>query len=301
MNTTLVVLAAGMGSRYGGLKQLDPVGPNGEVILDYSVRDALAAGFTRVVFVIRRDFESEFRKNVASRYEKLCDVDFAFQRIDDLPGGFKAPLERSKPWGTGHAILAARTAVSTPFLVVNADDFYGAESYRIMHTFLQSVAAISDTRIAMVAYELANTLSENAAVSRGVCSLAPNGSLASVEECTEIRRDQKLGIVGLDSQGVKRRFTGREPVSMNFWGFTPAVFQELEELFVDFLASGKHSDPKAEFYIPNAVSALIKRKKLHVPVFLSTSRWFGVTVREDRETVIRELQKIEPVYGSIQK
>ena len=298
MKTTLVVLAAGMGSRYGGLKQLDPVGPNGEVILDYSVRDALAAGFQRVVFVIRRDFADAFRSSVASRYEDQCEVAFAYQETGDLPAGFTAPAERAKPWGTGHAVLAARTVVDSPFLVVNADDYYGPESYRLIHSFLLEAGALSRPSIAMAAYRLKNTLSENGAVSRGVCRLDANSRLLSVEEHTGIQRSPGGLIKGLNAAGVECALDGSAPVSMNFWGFTPQIFPLLESLFARFLESGKISDPKAEFYIPSAVTEMIGREGIAAPVFVSPSSWFGVTVREDRETVVRALREIPPVRAA---
>lgn len=295
MKTTLVVLAAGMGSRYGGLKQLDPVGPNGEVILDYSVRDALAAGFRRVVFVIRRDFADAFRSGVASRYENQCEVAFAYQETGDLPAGVTAPEDRTKPWGTGHAVLAARSIVDSPFLVVNADDYYGPESYQLIHSFLLEAGALSRPSIAMAAYRLENTLSENGAVSRGVCRLDATSHLLSVEEHTGIQRSPGGLIKGLNAGGVECVLDGSAPVSMNFWGFTPQIFPLLESLFAGFLESGKISDPKAEFYIPSAVTEMIGREGIAAPVFVSPSSWFGVTVREDRETVVRALREIPPV------
>jgi NDP-sugar pyrophosphorylase family protein len=289
MHKTLLVLAAGMGSRYGGLKQLDAVGPSGEVVLDYSVHDALTAGFNKVVFVIRSDFQSEFEEKVLSRYRGQIAVDLAFQKLDDLPEGFTPPAERQKPWGTGHAILAARDVVGEPFLVVNADDFYGREAFSKMADFLD--ATTPGLQIAMVAYPLQNTLSEHGTVSRGICTLAPDGTLSRVEELTGIARNED-GISGTDSAGEVRQLTGAELVSMNFWGFTPAVFEHLWALFAQFLDQGGLENPKSEFYIPSAVSEMIASGAAKASVLHSEGRWFGVTYKEDSAAVAAALKQM---------
>lgn len=283
---TLLVLAAGMGSRFGGLKQLEPVGPAGEVLLDYSVYDALRAGFDRVVFVIRRDFEKEFREKIGARYEPRVEVGYVFQDLADLPGGRKMPEGRTKPWGTGHAIWTARTGIDGAFLTVNADDFYGPGAYMTMARFLET-AGLDES--ALVAYRLDRTLSENGSVARGVCQAGPGGSLAGVEECTEIRRGEN-GLAGIGSDGTPREFTGRERVSMNFWGFGPGIFGALEELFGRFLDGGGLENPRAEFYIPTAVTDLVKASRLKASLHETEESWFGVTYREDRAAVAKELE-----------
>ena len=277
-----------MGSRYGGLKQLDPVGPNGEVVLDYSVRDALAAGFQRVVFVIRRDFEDEFRNAVLSRYPDPSQFDVVFQDITDLPGGFTPPPERVKPWGTAHAILAARQVVKGPFGVVNADDFYGADAFRVLHDFLADSETRHSANPGLVAYHLENTLSEHGTVSRGVCSVH-DGQLSSVEEFSQIRRGEDGLIRGLSATGNEMVLNGQTPVSMNLWGFPGGFFDLLETLFFNFLADGGIKDPQAEFYIPSAVNTLIESGKAKATVLSTTARWLGVTYREDRAAVAAAL------------
>jgi NDP-sugar pyrophosphorylase family protein len=271
MAPTLLVLAAGMGSRYGGLKQMDAVGPSGETVLDYGVHDAICAGFGRVVFVIRRDFEGAFRASVIAKYEKRIQVDLVFQSTDDLPAGFKVPADRVKPLGTGHAVWCARNAVNGPFAVINADDFYGASSYAKLAGFLSGAGP---RRFAIVGFHLANTLSESGSVSRGICE-ERGGKLASITEVRSITRNDV---------GAGRRFTGRELVSMNLWGFTPEVFAGLEAGLVDFL-KGLSSAPGAEFYLPAAVSSMIGSGAATVDVIESDSAWFGITYREDKPLV----------------
>jgi choline kinase len=286
MDKTLLVLAAGMGSRYGGLKQLDAVGPSGEVVLDYSVHDALWAGFNKVVFVIRRDFQTEFEEIVVRRYDGQIAIELAFQELDDLLEGFALPLGRQKPWGTGHAIRSARHLIREPFLVVNADDFYGMEAYSKMAAFLDRPE--EGLRVGMVAYTLSNTLSEHGAVSRGVCTIAADKTLAKVEEHTGIVRKDG-SIIGTDTTSEVRRLKGTEMVSMNFWGFTPEVFGHLEDLFGKFLVSGGIENPKSEFYIPSAVSEIIASGAAPASVIPSSGRWFGVTYKEDRDSVASAL------------
>lgn len=272
MSLTLVVLAAGMGSRYGGLKQIDPVGPGGETVLDYAVFDALRAGFTRVVFVIRRDFEALFREKIGARYAGRAAVDYVFQSLDALPPGFTPPAGREKPWGTGHAVWCARAALGENFAVINADDFYGADSFAQLARFL---TAARGGDFAMVGFRLANTLSEHGVVSRGVTAAGPDLELRSIVEHTGIAPEEV---------GPGRKFSGEEIVSMNCWGFTPALFAGLDAQFREFLAA-RGGEAKSEFYLPAAVSAMIGRGEAKVRVLPTASTWFGVTYREDKPRV----------------
>jgi dTDP-glucose pyrophosphorylase len=271
MAPSLLVLAAGMGSRYGGLKQIDPVGPSGETMLDYAVFDAIRAGFGRVVFVVRRELEEAFRTSVTAKYADRIAVELAFQSADDLPQGIAAAAGREKPWGTAHAVWCARFAVTGPFAAINADDFYGAGSFVRLAAFLRKAEV---ARFAMVGFRLANTLSENGTVSRGVCR-EEAGRLAAITEEKAIARSDV---------GRGGRFTGDEVVSMNFWGFTPAVFGGLGEGLRAFLAA-RGSDPKAEYYLPVAISELISKGEASVEILPSEDEWFGITYREDRQRV----------------
>jgi len=297
MAPTLLVLAAGMGSRYGGLKQVDPVGPSGETVLDYAVFDARRAGFGRVVFVIRKDFEALFRTQVGAKYAGQIAVDYVFQSLDTLPVGATVPVGREKPWGTGHAVWCAREAVHEPFAVINADDFYGADSFVQLAKFLTSAAAsprgfdpMSGHRVprtlaaqfAMVGFTLANTLSEHGAVARGLCAAGADGLLASITEQT--------GILATEV-GPGQKFTGKETVSMNCWGFTPALFAGLERQLAAFLAT-RGGDAKAEFYLPAAVSEMIARHEAVVRVLPTGSAWFGVTYREDKPRVMAAIAEL---------
>ena len=278
---SLLVLAAGLGSRYGGLKQIDPVGPFGETLLDYSVFDALRAGFGRIVFVIRRDFEGLFRERVASKYAGRVAVDFVFQSLDVLPADFALPVGREKPWGTGHATWCAREALREPFAVINADDFYGAGSFQQLAAFLSHATA---NEAAMVGFHLGNTLSEAGAVSRGVCTVDPGGELLSVTERT--------GIVATDA-APGGALTPETIVSMNCWGFTPAIFPQLDEEFRIFLRKiGELGPAKAEFYLPAAVSNLISRGELRTHVLPTESQWFGITYREDKPQVVASIKTL---------
>lgn len=283
----LLVLAAGMGSRYGGLKQLDPVGPCGETLLDYSVHDAVRAGFDRVVFLIRRDIEAEFRGKIGERYEGKVAVDYAFQSLEDLPPGFFPPAGRTKPWGTAHAVWCARHVLSGSFAAINADDFYGAESFRLLGEFLAAVdSSARPATFAMAGYRLDKTLSEHGTVARGLCEVGAGGLLHRVEELTDLAR-------GADGRisGGGREWPGEAPVSMNFWGFTPQVFPLLEEALRGFLAEAGASD-KAECYIPNAVAGMIASGAATVRVIPTASDWFGVTYRGDRPRVVESLGRL---------
>lgn len=291
ISPTLVVLAAGIGSRYGGLKQMEPIGPGGEAILDYSVFDARRAGFAKVVFVIRRDIEKDFRDVLGRRFESQIEVRYAFQELSSLPDGILPPADRKKPWGTGHATLCAAAALNEPFAVINADDFYGAESYRVLSQFLSHPPSPAgrDT-FAMVGFQLARTLSEHGTVARGVCQTDPAGDLVSVEELTSIERTS-AGARNKEADGTYRELTGREIVSLNFWGFTPAVFEHLRRLFRDFL--GKNlAHAKAEFYLPFAVDTLIRESRASVRVLPTSASWFGVTYREDRPLVMESIASL---------
>ncbi len=284
---TLLVLAAGMGSRYGGLKQLDPVGPGGETLLDYSVHDAGRAGFDRVVFLIRRDIEKEFREKIGARYDGKIAVDYAFQQLDELPAGFTPPAGRTKPWGTAHAIWCARHCVGAPFAAINADDFYGADTFAQIGGFLSAVpAAGRPARFGMVAYRLDKTLSDHGTVARGVCRVDEHGFLASIEELTDIQRGPEGTIV---SGG--HTLAPDTPVSMNIWGFTPQVFPLLEKSLASFL--GQHAaSEKAEYYIPTAVGDMISAGEATLRVMATGSEWFGVTYRDDRPRVVESIHRL---------
>jgi NDP-sugar pyrophosphorylase family protein len=278
---TLLVLAAGMGSRYGGLKQMDPIGAHGETIIDYSIYDAMRAGFQNVVFVIRRDIERQFREIIGARFEKKIAVEYVFQELDKLPSAFSLPADRTKPWGTGHAILMAADLIRGPFAAINADDFYGANSFRILAGHLKSASP----DFAMIGFILRNTLSEFGSVARGVCRTTRDGTLESVTEITKIERDG----TGATAAGKPLRLTGDETVSMNMWGFTPSLFGELGERFEAFLAKHGHEE-KSEFYIPSAVNELIQAHRASVKVLHTPDSWFGVTYREDRPFVVNGIR-----------
>ena len=283
MQPTLLVLAAGMGSRYGGLKQLDPVGPSGETVLDYAVFDARRAGFGRVVFVIRRDFEEVFRAQIGAKYAGRIAVDYVFQALDALPAGHPVPAGREKPWGTGHAVWCAREAVREPFAVINADDFYGADSFAQLASFLAAPAAPGGPApFAMVGFRLANTLSEHGAVARGICRAGADGLLESITEHT--------GILAANV-GPGRAYSGQEIASLNCWGFTPALFAGLDRQLGAFLAE-RGGEAKAEFYLPTAVSGLIAGREATVRVRPTESTWFGVTYREDKPRVVAAIAEL---------
>ena len=289
---TLVVLAAGMGSRYGGLKQVDPVGPSGEAILDYSVFDAIRGGFGKVVFIIRKDIEEAFRRQVGSKYEGLVEVDYCFQDINDLPAPYVVPEGRTKPWGTAHATRAARTVVREPFAVINADDFYGRDAFAKLAGFLGTSPQAPGTKhhFAMVGYRLDLTLSANGSVARGICDVASDGSLRGVTEMTKLVRAGDVAENREDEANpVKLPLDAR--VSMNLWGFTPELFDELERRFPLWLAENGDK-PKSEWYIPFVVDELIREGKADCRVLPTDSSWFGVTYREDKPYVVSEIAKL---------
>ena len=282
---TLLVLAAGMGSRFGGLKQLTPFGPGGETLMDYSVYDAIRAGFDRIVFVIRRDFEAVFREQVGSRYAGKIDIEYAFQSLDDLPGGKTPPEGREKPWGTGQAVYAARNVIDGPFAVINADDFYGAESFRKLAEELRNFTP-GKLGMCLCGYRLENTLSEHGSVSRGICE-TKNGCLTCVTEHTRLTRDGKQIKSELEN-GDTAWFPPDQLVSMNCWGFSPELFAELETMFTNFL-NARGQELKSEFYIPFAADELIRAGKVRCRMLTSDDRWFGVTYQDDRPAVVAGL------------
>ena len=292
MKPTLVVMAAGMGSRYGGLKQIDPVGPNGEIILDYSVYDALKAGFGRVVFVIKKEIEQVFRERVGRTIEKQCETVYVFQRLDDVPEGFAVPPGRQKPWGTAHATLTARHVIDTPFAVINADDFYGQSSYRVLGDYLQSAQdhdGLYD--YCMVGFVLRNTLTEHGHVARGVCQVDTTGRLVGIRELTRIEKSGKDARYTEDGT-TWADLPGESVVSMNMWGFTPGLFPELEARFLLFLQENSNDILKAEYFLPVAVGKLVAEGKATVQVLPSDEQWFGVTYKQDKARVKRAIQDL---------
>lgn len=297
MKPTLFVLAAGMGSRYGGLKQLDGLGPNGETIMDYSIYDAIKAGFGKIVFVIRPSFEKDFREVVLNKFKGLIETDLVFQEISKVPEGCVYNPEREKPWGTNHAVLMGKEAIKEPFAVINADDFYGQESFAVLADFLKGVVG-KQNEYCMVGYHVGNTLSESGAVSRGVCVVDQNGLLQNVVERTHI--EEKGGKINfLDENGEEVAIPANTPVSMNMWGFTPDYFDYSLTFFKEFLA--EHGDKlKSEFYIPLAVNELIVKGKATCKVLDTPSKWFGVTYAEDRPQVVLKINELvrKGVYPS---
>lgn len=289
MKPTLLILAAGLGSRYGGLKQLDSLGPHGETIMDYSINDAIAAGFNRVVFVIRRSMEDDFKSLILSKYQNKIAVEYQFQELDNLPKGFKVNKNRIKPYGTAHAILVAKNSIKTPFAVINADDFYGRDAFMTISEFLQQDFDPAYPLYAMVGYQLGNTLSENGSVSRGVCVTNEKGELVSITEMKKIKRYHD-GIKNIEDNGAITPIDEQRQVSMNFWGFTPNFFDDLDRMFLDFLK--ENNNPAAEFPIPSVINHFLETKKAVIQVLKSNAEWFGVTYHEDRAKVVERLKKI---------
>ncbi|MES4921644.1 nucleotidyltransferase [Hoylesella timonensis] len=298
MKPTLLLLAAGMGSRYGGLKQLDGLGPNGETIMDYSIYDAIKAGFGKIVFVIRKDFEDDFRQKVLSKYEGHIPAEVCFQAMDKLPEGFTVPEGRQKPWGTNHAVMMAKGLINEPFCVINCDDFYNRDAYMVMGKFLSELPEGSKNRYSMVGFRVGNTLSENGTVARGICSKNNEGHLTEVVERTEIMRvDGK--VCYKDEEGKWVAVEDNTPVSMNMWGFTPDYFEYSDEYFKEFLSDAKNMENlKAEFFIPLVVNNLIHAGTATVKVLDTTSKWFGVTYAADRQATVDRIKKLidEGVY-----
>ncbi len=289
MKPTLFVLAAGMGSRYGGLKQLDPLGPNGETIMDYSIYDAMKSGFGKVVFVIRKDFEDDFRNKILSKYEGHIPVEVVFQSTDALPEGFSCPADRTKPWGTNHAVLMGKDVIKEPFAVINADDFYGRDAFEVMAKELMRERDKKGD-YCMVGFRVGNTMTENGSVARGVCE-TKDGLLSSIVERTAISYDKNHDIVFNDENGVERHLEPNTPVSMNLWGFTPDYFDYSEREFVKFLEKDINT-PKAEFFIPLVVDTLINSGEATVKVLDTDSKWFGVTYAADRPGVVAKFAEL---------
>lgn len=300
MKPTLLLLAAGMGSRYGGLKQLDGLGPNGETIMDYSIYDAIKAGFGKIVFVIRKDFEEDFRKKILAKYEGHIPAELVFQSLDALPAGFTVPVGREKPWGTNHAVMMAKDVIKEPFCVINCDDFYNRDSFMVIGKFLSELPAGAKNKYAMVGFRVGNTLSENGTVARGVCATDAEGNLTTVVERTEVMRVN--GAVSYkDEEGKWVTIADNTPVSMNMWGFTPDYFEHSEAYFKAFLSDPKNMENlKAEFFIPLMVNKLINEKTATVKVLDTTSKWFGVTYSADRAGTVARIQSLidEGVYPS---
>ena len=287
---TLFVLAAGMGSRYGGLKQLDGLGPHGETIMDYSIYDAIKSGFGKVVFVIRKDFEDEFRAKILSKYENHIPTEVVFQSVNDLPEGFTCPPERVKPWGTNHALLMGKNVINEPFAIINSDDFYGRNSFEVMAKELMSLGENSTGAYSMVGFKVGNTMSESGTVSRGVCETV-DGFLSTIVERTKIGYNENHDISFVDENDNEIILPADTPVSMNFWGFTPDYFKFSEEFFVKFLQENIDK-PKAEFFIPTLVNELIVSGEAKVKVLTTESKWFGVTYSEDREGVVAKFAEL---------
>lgn len=289
MKPTLVVMAAGVGSRYGGLKQIDPIGPSGEIILDYSVYDAIRAGFGKVVFIIRRDIEKDFKAVISSHFAERVRVEYVFQELSDLPQGFSVPAGRTKPWGTGQAVLACKDAVKEPFGVINADDLYGAESYRVLAGCLSKLRPDS-IAYAMVGFQLANTLSDHGHVTRGICELDARGMLKTVVERFKIEKSPS-GARYQDENGQWVPLKGGEIASMNMWGFTPTLFRQLADKFPLFLKSAG-GNLKAEFLLPSIVDEVIKEGKATLQVLHTPEKWLGITYKEDKPTVVASVRAL---------
>jgi len=285
---SLVILAAGIGSRYGGLKQLDPVGPCGEIVIDYSIYDALHVGFNKLVFVIRRDIEAAFRAAIGSRFEDKADVHYVFQELDSLPSGFSVPADRQKPWGTGHAVLVAEDVIREPFAVINADDFYGRRAYQLLYDHLGDE---KDPDIyALVGFALRNTLSDFGSVARGICDVDGNHYLRGVVETTDITRNGDRA-TSRAPDGTEVSLTGDEWVSMNMWGFMPTLMPRLAKGFEAFLAKST-DNPKAEFFLPTVINALVHTGTVRARVLPSPDSWFGVTYQEDKPNVVHCMQQL---------
>lgn len=292
MKTTLVIMAAGIGSRFGGgIKQLEPVGPGGEIIMDYSIHDALEAGFEKVVFIIRKDLEKDFKEVIGNRIERIAEVAYAYQELADLPEGFTLPEGRTKPWGTGQAVLSIKGLVDGPFAVINSDDYYGKECFKNMHRYMteemDTERKIYD--ICMSGFILANTLSENGTVTRGVCQENPDGTLKEVAETYQIRMTPE-GLAGADESGVRIALDASQPVSMNMWGLPASFLDELERGFPEFLASVPDGDIKKEYLLPQIIDKLIKSGQATVKILNTPDKWFGVTYKEDKEQVVNAIR-----------
>ena len=295
-NITLVIMAAGMGSRYGGLKQMDPIGPSGEVILDYSVYDAIEAGFDKVIFVIKHEIEDDFKALMQGKYEDRINIEYAFQNIDNLPDGYSVPEGRTKPWGTGHAVLSCDGMIDGPFAVINADDYYGKETFRLIANELKNQKA--DNEFCMVGFKVENTLTENGHVARGVCQTDANGYLTDIVERTKIaRRDGKIMFTEDDGETWTELAEG-STVSMNCWGFSGMMMTELKNRFSAFLDKNADNPLKCEYFLPFVVDELLKEGKVSVKVMDTTEKWYGVTYKEDKAVVMDALRQkvLDDIY-----
>ncbi len=289
-DTSLVIMAAGMGSRFGGIKQLEPVGPSGEIIMDYSIYDAIEAGFTKVVFIIRKDLEKDFKEIIGNRIEKVIKVEYVFQELDELPEGFVKPEERTKPWGTGQAVLCCKDVVKEPFAVINADDYYGKQAFKILYQFLNN-KEYQDNQLCMAGFILGNTLSDNGEVTRGVCKVNDAGVLVDIVETSGIvpvgdhaaAKDSSGEVISIDLNSV---------VSMNMWGFKPQIFKTLENGFVDFLSKIPENELKKEYLLPTVVGEMINTHEAEVFVLKTSDKWFGVTYKEDKEVVVNSIRAL---------
>lgn len=295
--TTLVIMAAGLGSRFGGIKQLEPVGPSGEIIMDYSIFDAIEAGFEKVVFIIRKDIEEDFKEVIGNRISKLIDTEYVLQDMTALPEGFSVPEGRVKPWGTGHAVLSCKNVVKGPFAVINADDYYGKEAFVRVNEYLKNPDTIKEKyNFCMAAFRLGNTLSENGTVTRGVCQVDENHILLDVNETFDIRKDGDMATATRDGKDL--RISLEQPVSMNMWGFTAEFIDELDARFAQFLSGIQGNEMKAEYLLPSIVDDLIREGSARVKVLDTKDKWFGVTYQNDKELVRDSLNKLvaEGVY-----
>ena len=302
MNTTLIIMAAGIGSRFGeGIKQLAQMGPNGEIIMDYSIHDAKEAGFNKVVFIIRKDIFKEFEEIIGNRIKEQIDVEYVFQELDDLPEGFEVPEGRTKPWGTGQAVLCYKEVVKEPFVIINADDYYGKEAFVKLHDFLVSGEDLGrEFTMGMGGFILKNTLSDNGTVTRGVSAVDENGLLSQVHETTGIEIGED-GQIKCDSEEVQEWIRPEDKVSMNMWAGYPEFLDFLEEDFKDFLANVEEGDLKSEYLLPNIVDKLLKEERANVKVLETQDRWFGVTYKEDKETVQEAFRELiaDGVYAEM--
>lgn len=293
-DTALVIMAAGIGSRFGGgIKQLAPVGPNGEIIMDYSIHDALEAGFNKIVFIIRRDLEKDFKEVIGNRIEQVAKVEYAYQELSDLPQGYSVPEGRTKPWGTGQAVLSVKGLVNEPFLVINADDYYGKEGFRKIHDYMVNTMDENSPvyEMCMAGFVLANTLSENGSVTRGVCVVNTDNTLKQVTETFDIQRTAD-GLAARDAQGGPVQVNADQLVSMNMWGLPPAFLDELESGFPAFLDSIPEGNLKAEYLLPQIIDRLVKSGKARVKVLDTHDKWFGVTYQEDKAAVVASIRKL---------
>lgn len=290
----LVIMAAGMGSRYGGLKQIDPIDAQGHIIIDFSIYDAIRAGFKKLVFIIKKQDEKDFMEVIGNRIQKQIEVAYVYQDLDNIPEGFEVPAGRKKPWGTGHAILSCAPIVDEPFAVINADDYYGPNALKMIYDYLESHEDDSLYRYSMVGYQLENTLTENGHVARGVCTVSPEGYLQEIHERTRIEKLDGYAAYTEDDGNTWIRIPAGSTVSMNMWGFYPSIFKELEHAFVDFLKENIHSNPlKSEFFLPTMIEQLLRDNKATVAVLKSQDRWYGVTYREDKPVVMEAIQKLK--------